>query len=124
MARLLDGTYYDAAYYYEPPEGGYIPPTFQGTDTTTFYPGQGGYIASTNRFPFEYELLKKLRVTLDALPGEEFLTRDGRIQFVLQNGRKILEDGEPVVEFVHWTEEQEDVINAVWHLIDDRCKVR
>ena len=114
-------------YFVPKPEyakGGYIPPT---GEHITFFDGDFTVPSRprpSRKFPFEYQLLLKLGLRMDTLPEEGFLTRDGRIQFVLQSGRRIIEDGEPLVEFVHWTDEQEDVINACWHLIADECKVR
>lgn len=76
-------------------------------------------------FPFEFELMKKMGLPMNSLPEEEFLTRDGYIRYAMDDwDRKVIEDGEPVVEYVKWTDEEADVINAVWHLINDKCKVR
>lgn len=111
-----------------------------GSDNSAFEFKNGGYvpgdiIAGNNiidgllvprrRFPFEFELMKKMGLHLRSLPEEEFLTRDGYIRYAMDDwDRKVIEDGEPVVEYVKWTDEEADVINAVWHLINDKCKVR
>lgn len=121
-------------YYFQPEvdqfkKGGYIPGGIIPGGIISGNQTMVGYVPS-RRFPFEFELLQKLGMPMNALPEEEFLTRDGYIRYVLdeKNRREVITDPlsgpEFVVEYVKWTDEEADVINAVWHLISTKCKVR
>lgn len=96
-----------------------------GTDTKPrFYAsggfaGQGGFIHPLPKqpvdHPFEMNLLYKLGVDVRMVPESELLTLTGYI--------KRDKDDPALAEFVEWTPEQQAVIDAVWHLIDESCKV-